>query len=177
MRMFAFIRAINTGNRRLTNQQVIKPFRTFGLEDVEAYQAAGNVTFRSAGDPLELEGDLEAVLSAAYGFDAPTFVRTSVELRDATADLPFAADTVAPTQGRIQITFLRDAATDAQLAEVGELVPDDDIVAFAGRHWFWLPRTGVSDSALPVPRIERIVGPMTMRTLGTVERMLARFGE
>jgi hypothetical protein len=49
-------------------------------------------------------------------------------------------------------------------------------VALHDRQWFWLPRAGVSTSMLPVSRIERILGPMTMRTVATVERLVARFG-
>jgi hypothetical protein len=33
----------------------------------------------------------------------------------------------------------------------------------------------VSDSKLPVGRIERLLGEMTMRTLGTVQRMVIKF--
>ena len=118
--MFAFIRAINTGGRRLTNTELLEPFLAAGYGDVTAYQAAGNVAFRSDREPDAIE---------------------------------------------------------AELGEVLELVPDDDHVRFGGRAWFWLPRAGVSDPSLPVARLEPILGPMTMRTLGTVERMLAEFPE
>ena len=172
---FAFLRAINTGGRRLTNDQLLAPFRDLGLEDVAAYQAAGNVAFRSARPAVDLEGELELVLAAAYGFEVPVFVRTSAELQAVVADLPFSSSDLDASQGKAQITFLRSTPTADVVAEAMALVPAEDRVAFVGREWFWLPRTGVSDSLLPVTRIERIVGPMTMRTVGTVERMLARF--
>lgn len=177
-RWFAFLRAINTGNRRLTNDQLLAPFRRAGLDHVAAYQAAGNVTFVAGGvgDGDELEVRLERTLAAAYGFEVPTFVRRADELATAVEALPFAGDLIAATEGRVQITFLRDRPDDATIAEVMALVPDDDAVAFRGRHWFWLPRAGVSTSELPVSRIEQHLGPMTMRTVGTVERLLAKFG-
>ncbi len=174
--MFAFLRAINTGGRRLTNEELLAPFRTIGLADVAAYQAAGNVTFRADRDPDEIQVELGPVLAAAYGFDAPVFVRTTVELRAGVADLPFAPEVLAATQGKAQITFLDAVPTPDQVASALDLVPAEDQVVFVGRHWFWLPRAGISTSALPVSKIERIVGPMTMRTVATVERMLARFG-
>jgi uncharacterized protein (DUF1697 family) len=177
VRMFAFIRAINTGNRRLTNAALLAPFRSLGLTDAEAYQAAGNVTFRSGRRADELEAELATCLPGAYGFEAPTFVRTCAALRDVVGSLPFAPDAFARTEGRTQITFLATAPDPARITEVMALVPADDLVAFAGREWYWLPRAGISTSKLPVTRIERLIGPMTMRTIATVERMVARFDD
>jgi uncharacterized protein (DUF1697 family) len=175
--MAAFIRAINTGGRRLTNTDLLRPFHALGLSDAAAYQAAGNVVFTTTDDPLDLETQLTTSLGEAYGFDAPTFVRTLAHLRACVTDLPFPAELVASTEGRTQITFLAQAPDDVLVAEVLALVPPDDAVAFVGREWFWLPRAGVSESQLPVTRIERIVGPMTMRTVGTVERMVAKHAD
>lgn len=174
VRMAAFIRAINTGGRRLTNTDLLRPFHALGFVDAAAYQAAGNVVFTTTDDPLGVEVGLTAALSEAYGFAAPTFVRTLAHLRTCVTALPFPADVVARTDGRTQITFLAEAPDDAVVAEALALIPADDAVAFVGREWFWLPRAGVSESQLPVTRIERIVGPMTMRTVGTVERMVAK---
>jgi uncharacterized protein (DUF1697 family) len=176
VRMVAFIRAINTGGRRLTNTDLLRPFHALGLSDAAAYQAAGNVVFTSTDDPLDLETQLAAVLAEAYGFDAPTFVRTLPHLRRCVTDLPFPADVVASTEGRTQITFLAEAPGDDRISEALALVPAEDRVAFVGREWYWLPRAGVSDSRLPVTRIERVVGAMTMRTVGTVERLVDKHG-
>jgi hypothetical protein len=66
------------------------------------------------------------------------------------------------------------APSDDRIREAFAFVPAEDRVAVVGREWYWLPRAGVSDSLLPVTRIERIVGSMTMRTVGTVERMVAQ---
>ena len=173
--MFAFIRAINTGGRRLTNSALLAPFHAAGFDAVGAYQAAGNVAFRADRDPELVESELVALLTEAYGFDAPTFVRSAVDLKACLAALPFSAEALARTQGRSQVTFLASAPAAAAVATVRSLVPDEDLVEFSGREWFWLPRAGVSESKLPVTQIERIVGPMTMRTVGTIERMLAKF--
>lgn len=172
--MVAFIRAINTGGRRLTNTDLLRPFHALGLSDAAAYQAAGNVVFTSPADPLDLETELAAALGEAYGFDAPTFVRTLAHLRSCVTDLPFPTEVVAATEGRTQITFLAEAPGDDRISAALALVPDEDHVAFVGREWYWLPRAGVSESQLPVTRIERIVGPMTMRTVGTVERLVTK---
>ena len=62
------------------------------------------------------------------------------------------------------------------LAEFEALVPAEDEVGVVGREWYWLPVAGISTSAMPVGQIERMLGEMTMRTLGTLQRMVARFG-
>lgn len=178
-RWFAFLRAINTGNRRLTNEALLAPFVELGFEHVAAYQAAGNVTFVTDGDrdgPAQLEARLEGALAQAYGFEVPTFVRGAGELAAAIDPLPFTAEQLATTEGRVQITFLRDEPDPSAVTGALSLVPDADAVAFRERQWLWLPRAGVSTSALPVSRIEQLVGPMTMRTVGTIERMIAKFG-
>jgi uncharacterized protein (DUF1697 family) len=177
VRQFAFIRAINTGGRRLTNEQVLAPFLQAGLDDVHAYQAAGNVAFRSDRDPRDLEVELAQLLAEDYGFDAPTFVRVATELRATIDGIVFPDEAVAASQGKVQVTFLSQVPAPDRIAEAQALVTDHDHVVFAGREWFWLPRAGISDSMLPVGRMERILGPMTMRTVGTVERMLARFSD
>lgn len=174
-RYFAFIRAINTGGRRLTNDQLMEPFRRLGFTDVAAYQAAGNLTFLSDDPDAVAAERLTTAATEAYGFDSPVFVRSRAELGEVAGARPFSDDALADTQGRIQVSFMQTPPDEAAVAEVMALVPARDRVVFSSREWFWLPSRGVSDSRLPVAAIERLVGPMTMRTLGTISRMLGRF--
>lgn len=176
-RHYAFLRAINVGERRLSNEELLEPFVRAGFADVAAYQAAGNIAFRRDDDAHVDVAALEAALAEAYGFETPVFVRRSDELRAIVDASPFTDAELAATEGRVQVTFLRNAPDEQAIASVAEVVPTDDRVVVSGREWFWLPRSGVSTSQLSVGGIERIVGPMTMRTLGTVHRMLAKFGD
>jgi uncharacterized protein (DUF1697 family) len=174
-RYYVFLRAINTGGRRVTNDEVLQPFIREGFTDVAAYQAAGNVVLRCDQPALVTADVLDDVLYEAYGFEAPVFIRRADELRSIVESCPFTDDEVAATEGRVQLTFLRDEPDEQTIASVNELVPAQDRVVFLGREWFWLPREGVSASQLSVGGIERLLGPMTMRTLGTVQRMLIKF--
>ena len=174
-RQFAFIRAINTGGRRLTNDQVIAPFVQLGLDDVAAYQAAGNVAFRSDEPPVALLPRLEAAMTDAYGFEAPTFLRMRAQLERVVAATPFSAAELAATEGRVQVAFLGRAPAEATVAEVDALVPREDCAAVVDDQWLWLPRAGISTSEMPVAKVEQLFGPMTIRTLGTIERMLKKF--
>ena len=103
-------------------------------------------------------------------------MRSHVELTAITDTAPFSDEALAGTEGRIQVCFLRTAPPQETVAEVLAKVPVGERLAFEGREWFWLPKRGISDSRLPVSMIEALVGPMTMRTLGTVQRMLRTFG-
>jgi uncharacterized protein (DUF1697 family) len=174
-RWFAFLRAINTGGRRLTNPQLVEPFLELGFADVDAYQAAGNVTFRCDDASAVTEGRIEVALADAYGFATPTFVRSAAEIADIVARPPFPPELVAATAGKVQVTFMRRAPDATTVAEMMALVPTEDAVVVSGREWYWLPVAGVSGSTLPVGAVERLVGEMTMRTLGTLSRMVARF--
>jgi uncharacterized protein (DUF1697 family) len=172
---FAFLRAINTGGRRLTNEALLAPFRDLGLVEPQAYQASGNVAFRTDRDLGELERELDTVLASAYGFEVAVFLRGDAELHALLNAVPFTVEQLEGTQGRAQLTFLTVAPDTSRWAEVLALVPPGDLVSVHGPHWFWLPPAGVSTSELPVSRIERILGPMTMRTVATVERLVTRF--
>jgi uncharacterized protein (DUF1697 family) len=172
---FAFLRAINTGGRRLTNEQLLAPFVGLGFTDVAAYQAAGNVTFRCDDPGAVAEGRIEEALADAYGFAAPTFVRSAAEVATIVGADPFPADRLAATAGKVQVAFMRDALPAATVDTLMALVPAEDAVVVSGREWYWLPVGGVSGSMLPAGAIGRLVGEMTMRTLGTVARMAARF--
>lgn len=172
---FVFLRAVNTGTRRLTNDELLAPLIDAGFDDVAAFQAAGNIVFRSEAD---VDPDaISTMLTAAYGFDTPVFVRSESELGAVVDRCPFTDEQLEATAGRVQVTFLRSPPTAQQIAEIVPITPAEDLVEFDGSEWYWLPVDGVSTSTLPVAKIEQIVGPMSMRTLGTAERMLKKFAD
>ena len=172
-RYFAFLRAINTGNRRLTNERLLAPFVELGFTDVAAYQAAGNVTFCS-DDSVDAH-HIERAMAAAYGFDTPAFIRSAAEVR-AIADVePFSPTEIAATAGKAQVGFLRSRPSPDQITALAELAPAEDLVRVIGSEWYWLPVEGISGSKLDVGQVGALLGEMTMRTLGTVARMSSRF--
>ncbi len=175
-RYFAFLRAINTGGRRLTNEELLAPFERLGFSDVGAYQAAGNVTFRADEDAVDIAG-IESAVSDAYGFDAPVFLRTASYVEMLEEAVPFSVEQVAATAGKIQVGFLSSAPSAADVTAVAALVPGDDLATVVEQEWFWLPKAGISDSAMPMKAIENAMGPMTIRTLGTLQRMTKKFGD
>lgn len=173
-RHYAFLRAINTGNRRVTNDRLLVPFFEMGFSDVAAYQAAGNVTFRAETGSIS-EADIEVALAQTYGFDVPTFVRSASEMEAIVEAELFPPEAIAASAGKVQVSLLRDAPSSEQVSAFEALVPAEDQVRVVGREWYWLPVAGISTSAMPVGQIERVFGEKTMRTLGTLQRMVSRF--
>ena len=70
--------------------------------------------------------------------------------------------------------LLGSAPDGAARREALALAGDEDALAFAGRELFWLPAGGISESALDMKALERALGPMTIRTMGTVEQIASR---
>ena len=63
----------------------------------------------------------------------------------------------------------------ANRKQVLALATDDDLLAFGKRELFWLPSGGTLESALDRKTIDKLLGPTTMRTKGTVEQLTAKF--
>jgi uncharacterized protein (DUF1697 family) len=174
-RCFVFLRAINTGGRRVTNDELLAPFSALGFDEVAAYQAAGNIALRTTSLDALHHALLDPVIADAYGFDAPSFVRSHAQSSSIVDSQPFSPGELDATEGRIQVALLRDAPSDETLDVLADLVPADDRVVVLADTLYWLPAAGISGSKLPVASIERLLGPMTIRTLGTLERLLAKF--
>jgi uncharacterized protein (DUF1697 family) len=51
------------------------------------------------------------------------------------------------------------------------LASERDRLLLAGRELYWLPGGGILESELDMKAIERLLGPMTVRTKGTVEQI------
>lgn len=140
-RWYAFLRAINTGNPCLTNEQLLAPFAQMGFADAAAYQAAGNVAFTSSEPPDGAH--IESVLADAYGFQTPTFVRSGAEVAGIVGADPFTPAEVVGTAGKVQVAFLRREPSAETVAELADLVPEGDLVRVVGRGWYWLPTDGI----------------------------------
>ena len=172
----AFLKGMNLGSRRLTNEELRGHFEAIGLTDVATFRASGNVVFADPGGRGEgalaelIEGELESLL----GYPVATFVRTASELREIAAAEPFDAATRARLHGKTQVMLLRAKPAAAARREALGLAGEEDALAFGMRELFWLPAAGVSDSALDMKALERALGAATVRTAGTVEQIATR---
>lgn len=176
-RYVAFLRGINVGGRRVTGEQLRTPFVALGFRSVDTFLASGNVVFDAVGHTpaAELEEAVGRALASALGYEVRTFLRSEAETARIAAHRPFPDDVVAASAGRLQVAMLPREPSAATRAEVLDHGTAADRLALDHRELYWLPSGGISDSDLDLAAIERLVGPMTMRTANTVARITAKY--
>jgi uncharacterized protein (DUF1697 family) len=175
----AFLRGMNVGGHRVTNDELRAHFAALGFADVASFRASGNVVFtadRQAGraSAEELRERIEQGLAEALGYAVPTFVRAAAEVRAIAAAAPFAPERLQGSAGKLQVALLASPPSPQARAQALSLAGDRDGLVFGERELYWLPAGGVLDSALDMKTIERLLGSMTMRTKGTIEQLAAK---
>lgn len=172
---FVFLRGMNLGGRRLTNDELRTAVAACGYEDVTAYQASGNLVIRADDAEASLAAALEDGLEAQLGYPVPAFVRSAAELQRLARSEPFGGSQLDASKGKRQVILLRDRPDETVLSEVQALVPDTEVVVPDARELHWLPAGGMSDSPMDLRRLDTVTGGTTIRTHGTLQRMAARF--
>jgi uncharacterized protein (DUF1697 family) len=171
----AFLRGMNLGGRRIKNEELRAEFEALGFAEVSCFRASGNVVFAAERGEGKLTGQIEAGLGEALGYEVPVFLRSAAELAALAAHEPFEAAAVESSKGKLQVALLPEKpAAKARKAALAEAT-DEDRLALEGRELYWLPSGGISDSDLNLKAIEVAVGPWTMRTIGTIEQIVAKY--
>src|ERR1700688_901019 len=95
-----FLRGMNVGGHRLTNELLRSHFEDLGFEEVATFRASGNVVFAGKKrPPAEVREEIEAGLLRALGYAVPTFIRTADELGKIAAHEPFSAELLEASAG------------------------------------------------------------------------------
>lgn len=170
-----FLRGMNLGGRRLTNDELVEAVRSCGCADVEAYQASGNVVLDDERSADELAAALTGGLAEALGYPVPVFLRSAEEVREIAAATPFTEPQLAESTSKPQVILLHAPLSAQVLDEVMALRPDGDVLVSAGHELHWLPATGVGDSTFDFRVLDRLTGGTTVRTLGTVQRIAKKY--
>jgi uncharacterized protein (DUF1697 family) len=172
----AFLKGMNLGNRRLTNEELRGHFETIGLTEVATFRASGNVVFSSPQRRSEraLVELIEAELAELLGYPVATFVRDRGELAEIVAAEPFDASTRSKLRGKPQVMLLGAKPAASARRKALALAGPEDALALEGRELHWLPAGGISDSQLDLKALEQLLGPMTIRTKGTLEQIAMR---
>lgn len=176
-RYAAFLRGINLGNRRVTNDRLADIIGELDVSDVAPFLASGNVVFDHSGpDGSALEPVFERHLEESLGYPVDTFIRPFAMLDELAGDEALA---VRREEGfNPHVIFLRaDPSPDARDA-LTTLEGADDRFDVRGREVVWLRRGKLTDSTIETRHLERALGgvPNTMRNLNTVERIVRKFG-
>ena len=175
----AFLRGMNVGGHRITNDDLRATFAAIGYADVGVFRASGNVAFH-AGDASDAEATerIERGLESELGYAVPTFVRGAQEVLALAAEEPFPPTDIEAAKGKLQVGILRATPAKADRDAVLALADGvDDALTFSttGAELHWLPNGGTLESELDFKAIERLVGVGTYRTKGTLEQIAKKF--
>lgn len=175
-RVAAFLRGMNLGRRRISNDDLRAQVEALGFADVATFRASGNVILGApAGEPVAaVARRLEEGLGAALAYDVPVFARSAERLRAIAALAPFGADALAASSGKPQVVLLHDEPSAAAREAALALAPPGDLLAFTEAELHWLPSAGLSETTLDFGALERVLGRMTVRTRGTIELIAAK---
>jgi uncharacterized protein (DUF1697 family) len=173
----AFLRGMNLGGRRIKNEELRAEFETLSFSDVACFRASGNVVFSAKGSKEKLTEQIEAGLGEALGYAVPVFLRSAAELQAVVAHKPFDAKALKASKGKLQVTFLEQRPKAEARKRALALASDDDRLALEGRELYWLPKGGLSDSELDLKELADALGQNTVRTMGTVEQIAAKYFE
>jgi uncharacterized protein (DUF1697 family) len=173
VRYAAFLRAVNVGrNHRVTSAELREIFESIGAEEVGTFRTSGNVVFEA---PRDMSSKIEKALESALGYEVGVFTRNAQELAEIVAAQPFKPAQVEASKGKLQVSMLSEKPSAAMRKKVLASATDDDLLAFGKRELFWLPSGGTLESTLDRNAIDKLLGPTTMRTKGTVEQLTAKF--
>jgi len=173
----AFLRGINLGRRRVTNDRLANAFAGPGVSNVTTFLASGNVMFDAGPDGVDgLKPAVEQRLSSDLGFEVETFIRPLERLAEL-VELP--PPPKATGDGfNVHAIFLGGAPDKAIERALRKLETEDDVFEVRGSEVLWHRRGRMSDSAIRIADLERALGGMgnTMRNMKTVRRIVAKFG-
>jgi uncharacterized protein (DUF1697 family) len=175
-RYAAFLRGMNLGNRRITNDELRTHVTALGFEQVATFRASGNVIVETRrNEPTErIARRIETGLAKALGYDVPVFARTAAEVRTIAAHEPFDAELVAASAGKLQVMLLTGTPSAAARKTVLALASEQDRLDLRERELYWLPSGGLLESALDQRALTAALGATTTRTKGTIDLIAAR---
>lgn len=174
-RYVAFLRGMNLGNRRITNDDLRLHFEALKCEEVATFRASGNVIFAADGESTaKLTKRLEDGLAEALGYEVPVFLRTAKEIAAIAAYDPFDRKERAGSDGKLQVAMLAKKPSVAAARKALKHASREDRLALEQRELYWLPAGRMSDSELDLKALDALLGPMTIRTEGTIEQIAAK---
>jgi uncharacterized protein (DUF1697 family) len=131
----AFLRAINTGNRRIKMAELRSFYDDLGYTNVATHIASGNVIFEASSPPLP-QG-LESKFEDRFGFASEVFLRTAPELAAVVEAVPWKDGSAL-----VEVSFL-EREPDLHAAAVLEATANEpEALSVVGREVYLLRGRG-----------------------------------
>ena len=175
MRYAAFLRALNVGGHIVKMDALRKRFVKLGFTNVETFIASGNVVFETPSRAAAaLEKRIASALEKELGYEVATFLRTSVELSEIAAYVPFEGLDDAPT---FVVGFLGAPLASAATKKLMAMQSKADRFHVRGREMWWHSTSSQGESTFSNAVLERTLGVRTtFRNMRTVRKMAVRWG-
>jgi len=173
---FAFLRAINAGQRRAVKMHVLRQtFESLGFSKVATFLGSGNVTFETgAKDVRALERKIERKLQQTLGYSVPVFIRTNQELKKIAALEPFKDS--RHQGGDVNVILLVNNLDETSKAKLKTLGTETDGFRVHGREVYWWRRKRPGTSLYStVPLTRTLSQPFTIRSTTTMRRLVAKW--
>jgi len=165
----AFLRAINLGaNRKFPKDDIRRAVESIGFTDVETHINTGNIRFTT---PLRSRAKIEKALEDAFaadrGFDVPTIVFGTAELKRI-ADEGAALSAERPALERHYVYLLKDELPKATIARVQGLATDAGEMVVRGRVAHALLGPGYQAGTVDPLGAAKLLGVATSRNLNVI---------
>ncbi len=173
----AFLRAINLGpNRKFAKAAIVEAVEECGFTDVETYINTGNVRFSaSMRSPAKVEQALERSFRKHAGFEVPTIVFTTAELRQIAADASEIAELHQNT-GAHYVSLLKEKPKAADVKKLEALDHGEDLAVIRGRGAHLLVVTPSARGRLSNATVEKLLGVATNRNLNVIRTLAEKWG-
>src|SRR5215203_5484310 len=168
-RYVAFLRAINVGGHIVKMDRLRELVAVLPVSNVSTFIASGNVLFESAAAAIHLEAAIELQLRKHLGYPVTTFIRAIPELQKVVAHDPFTGE-----EASLYVGFLKAKPSLGAARTLTSASNEVDRLHVNGREVYWLAKGGFSGSTFTGAKLEKIVGPMTVRNMTTVRKLAAR---
>ena len=169
MRYVAFLRAINTGNRRIKMIDLRSIYTDLGHDEVATYLASGNVIFAADGPPDTQQ--LEDAFEERFGFDSEVFLRSASQISTLLQSIPW-----TNPGSVVEVSFL-GALPDPEAARALEATATDpEALEVIGTEILFLREGKGVETTHKESTSVRVLGmQMTRRGLATVQGIHDRF--
>lgn len=169
MRYVAFLRAINTGNRRMKMVDLVRFFGDCGYDNVSTYIGSGNVIFDS--EPPPDVDQIEVAFEDEFMFRSEVFLRDRGQIRSILDRVPWTGD-----DGVIEVSFLERPPVPEAAASLEASAVRPEQLAVSGSEVFFLREAKEIPTTHKESTSIRILGmKMTRRGLATVTNIFDRF--
>jgi len=170
----AFLRAINLGaTRKFPKDSIVAATAAAGFSGVATHINTGNVRLQTRlRSRARIEGMLEAAYLTDRGFEVPTFVYTTDELRSVADD---AARLAAGYEGRHYVSLLKQEPPVTARAAMEARATEAERVHVCGRAVHLLLREGYGEASISNATVEKLVGVATNRNLTVIRALIQKW--